>query len=372
MEELPPVPLPNADVTNHDPPTEQEVQLVVNAIATGAAGPGGLTPLQEMLLEAQTEMMTGFSVDQTQRRVVGPRELAEALADRDRIYRVRILQEIILPALLLNPVPSEVGVKIADYGRALGVGESALEQIERYGTQSYDAALIDFARNGYSGRFSDVARPALHTDHDIGDGWAVVEDDPALAARWAALEHCEAGTLGRGVFDFYRQRGFVYPGLPGSAPPLLAQHDFVHIVADYGTTLENELEVFGLIARADDDPQGFSLLVMVVGLFETGSVVDAGGLFERDPGHLKARGMATRLADAMRRGALARPDGDTPKSFLTIDWFDYVDLSVEEVRRRFQIPPKSQRAIDAGSVGPWDPGGISEFQLAAGEAARRD
>lgn len=364
------IPLPSAEQTNHDLPDENEVQLVANAIATGAAGEDGLTPLQEMLLQAQCEMMTGIPFDQSSRRKVGPQELAEAMADRDRIYRVRILQEIILPCLLLNPVPPEVGQRVAGYARALGVGGSALEQIERYGSQSYDAALIDFARNGYSGRFADVARPALHTDQDLGDGWSVVDDDPELAARWAALEHCATGTLGRGVFDFYRQRGFVWPGLPGSAPPLLAQHDFVHIVADYGTTLENELEVFGLIARADDNPQGFSLLTMVIGLFETGTVDTAVGLFESDPGHLHARGMATRLADAMRRGALARPDGDTPKAFLAIDWFDYVDLPVEEVQRRFQVPPKSRKAIDAGSVGPWEPGGISEFQKAAGAAAR--
>lgn len=370
MDDVSPVPLPSPEDTNHDPPGEAEVQLVVNAIATGAAGPHGLTPLQEILLEAQTEMMTGFVVDRSNRREVGPRELAEGLANRDRVFRVRILQEILLPCLILNPVPPEVGRKVADYGRALGVGESALEQIERYGSQSYDAALIDFARNGYSGRFGDMARPALHTDRDIGEGWGVVDDDPELAARWAALEHSAPGTLGREVFDFYRQRGFVFPGRPGSAPPLLAQHDFVHIVADYGTTLENELEVFGLIARADDDPQGFSLLAMVIGLFETGTVATAGGLFESDPGHLDAKGMATRLADAMRRGALARPDGETPKSFLTIDWFEYVDVPVEEIRRRFQLPPKSQKAIDAGSVGPRHPEGISEFQKAAAAAAQ--
>jgi len=88
-------------------------------------------------------------------------------------------------------------------------------------------------------------------------------------------------------------RHFVTPGLPGSAPPLLAQHDWVHVVADYGTTLESELDVFGLIARADDDPRGFSLLAMVIGLFETGLVTSGAGLFEADTGHLSEAGMAT-------------------------------------------------------------------------------
>ena len=30
--------------------------------------------------------------------------------------------------------------------------------------------------------------------------------------------------------------------------------------------------------------------------------------------------------------------------------------------------PKRDAAVSAGSVGPWEPGGISEFQWAAGEA----
>ncbi|MCZ7537485.1 MAG: hypothetical protein M5T61_17305 [Acidimicrobiia bacterium] len=98
------------------------------------------------------------------------------------------------------------------------------------------------------------------------------------------------------------------------------------MLADYGTTVENELEVFGLIARADDDPRGFSLLVMVIGLFETGMISTAGGLFEADAGHLSTDGMSSRLADGLRRGALARPDGDVDKKFLAIDWFAYADL----------------------------------------------
>ena len=75
------------------------------------------------------------------------------------------------------------------------------------------------------------------------------------------------------------------PRPPGSAPPLLAQHDWVHVLADYGTTVESELEVFSLIARANDDMRAFSLMAMVVSLFETGYLRRA-GLFQYDPGHL--------------------------------------------------------------------------------------
>jgi hypothetical protein len=112
------------------------------------------------------------------------------------------------------------------------------------------------------------------------------------------------GSLGREVVKFYDARGFVFPGRPNSAPPLLAQHDWIHVIADYGSTVECELEVFGFIARANDDPRGFSLLAMVISLFETGYLASGAGLFHYDRGHLSHAGMAVRLADAMRRGAL--------------------------------------------------------------------
>ena len=78
------------------------------------------------------------------------------------------------------------------------------------------------------------------------------------------------------------------PGRPGSTPPLLACC-WVHVLADYGTTVEARLEVFAFIARANDDMRGFSLLAMVVSLFETGYLRRGAGLFEASPGHHRSR-----------------------------------------------------------------------------------
>jgi len=140
----------------------------------------------------------------------------------------------------------------------------------------------------------------------------------------------------------------------------------VHVLADYGTTLENELEVFALVARANDAPQGFSLLAMVVSLFETGYLAAGAGLFEASRGHFHTGPMAVRVADALRRGALARTDDDPSVDFLATDWFALAHLPVDDARRHFHLEPKSSAALAAGSVGPWAPGGISPFQWQAG------
>ncbi len=43
------------------------------------------------------------------------------------------------------------------------------------------------------------------------------------------------------------------------------------------------------------------------------------------------------------------------------------DQPIAEARQRLGILAKSPEAVGAGSVGPWQAGGISPFQLAAGQ-----
>ena len=87
--------------------------------------------------------------------------------------------------------------------------------------------------------------------------------------------------------------------------------------------------------------------------------------------------MATRLADALRRGARSHGlDGEPDVDFLAVDWFTLADRPVAELREAFGIVPKSPDAVAAGSVGPWEHGGISPYQWTTGrqaaEAAARD
>jgi hypothetical protein len=247
----------------------------------------------------------------------------------------------------------------------VGVEEGMLTVAREFASGSLGLAAIDFERNGYGSDWGTDGQTRLQSKAAVGGPWDVVVNDPVLAGRWRALEDLPPGTIGRRITEFYRARGFAYPGLPGSAPPLLAQHDWVHVLADYGTSVESELEVFAFIARANDDTRAFSLLAMVVSLFETGYLRTGAGLFEYDGGHLSRVGMAARVADALSRGARCTGSND----FMATDWFELAHLPVEEVRGRFAVGAKSPAAVGAGSVGPWEPGGISPFQIQAGEDA---
>ena len=357
-----PVPLPPDDDVLLQPPDAAEVAVLARGVAGAIAPSDGLTELQRVLMHAVFESMTGFPVELGEVDPLGPEDFAKSLARRNEIFRTRIVQVMLLGSLILVPLPEEVADRVDEYAAELGVQEGMLRVAHRYARGSLGLALIDFNRNGYTAEWEPAQSAHLHTSAALDEAWQECVDDAALAARWADLEHCPSGSLGRRVFEFYRARGFTFPGLRNSAPPYLAQHDWVHVLADYGTTVESELEVFGFVGRAIPDPRGFSLLAMVIGLFETGYLASAAGLFQYDRGHLSKAGVAVRLADAMRRGAMCGRD------LMAVDWFAYADRPVDEVREELGVVPKSERALAAGSVGPWEAGGISPFQVEAGQA----
>lgn len=157
------------------------------------------------------------------------RELAEHLARRDLQFRNRGVQVMLLCALVLRPLPEDVVDRITRYARAMSADDGMIPVARRFAEGSLGLAGVDFERNGYTANWDPARARRLHVPTELQDAWASAVADPALAERWSGLGDLAEGTLGRTVWEMYRARGFVFPGLPGSAPPLLAQHDWVHV-----------------------------------------------------------------------------------------------------------------------------------------------
>ena len=363
-----PVPMPSAAEVLEVPPDAAEARTIAGGVAAAITPAAGLTSLQRLLLEATVESMTGFVVPAGRVPRLGPEEFAHALARRNRQFRERMVQFMLLCSLVLKPLPDDVVARVEAYARELGVDDPMMRVAERYARGSLGLALVDFQRSGYMEAWDPAHSAALHTSGELSEAWQTCVADEALAQRWEALRDLPDGTLGREVVKFYDARGFTFPGRPDSAPPLLAQHDWVHVLAGYGSTVECEIEVFAFISRANDDPRAFSLLAMVISLFETGYLATGAGLFEYDPGHLSHRGMAARLADALRRGALCGWHGGG-QYLLARDWFADAARTLDDVRAELAVVPKEQFAIESGSVTAWEPGGISPYQYECGRRA---
>ena len=140
-------------------------------------------------------------------------------------------------------------------------------------------------------------------------------------------------------------RGFSFPGQPGSVNVALAQHDWIHVLADYGTTPMGEIEASGFYNSATRTPGAMLGLIGVLALFESG-IMPASLVVSRQPGHsLSAPGGVERMAEAVARGTACNTD-----LLLDVDFFQHANEPLEEIRARFAVQPKSPRILE---LDPW-------------------
>jgi hypothetical protein len=343
-----------------DQPEHDEVIVVARGIATAVAPDGGLTEVQAALLQAITNALTGIEVDYCALDPLGPDELAGSLPSHDERYRQRIVHHMVLGELVLRPLPTAVAHRVATYAQTLGIKDDFVRVARRYAQGAYGLAWMDLQRSGFVDHVGQ-ATGSTSAPPRGADPFEPPRVDPDLEAEWAAFRDLPDGSLGRAVWDMYDTRGFRLPGSPGGAPEYLAQHDFVHVLADYGTNLRGEVEVFAFIGRADPDPKGFAWLATLIGLFETGYIEDT-GFFERDvrEHNVQAPGMHVRIADAIRRGKVVSERYGT--DLFCVDYHALAARPVADVRELLRIPQKSSGALEHGSPGAFDRDGMSEMQ----------
>ena len=335
--------------------------LIARGVASAVAPDDGLTPDQISLLGTIHRVLSGTPIEFSDLEPLAAPELAAALAARPTEFRHRVVQDMVLGELILRPIPPSVARRVEDYAKALGIDDRFVRIARRYAQGAFGLAWLDLHRSGFAEHWERARMDQLKTTVRLEDQLAAGVEDAVLAERWMGFGELETGTLGRGVWDMYRSRGFGLPGSIGGASAYLAQHDFVHVLADYGTNLNGELEVFALIGRADPDPKGFAWLATLIGLFETGYVADAGffmgDLTER---RLDDPAMHVRIADALRRGRDVRDRLGV--DLLEVDFHDHVDQPIAAVCDELGIGPKGAEAVAAGSPGTFDLAGMSRIQ----------
>lgn len=319
--------------------------VIARGVISAIAPENGHIPVQCELIKAL------YRVHPLEAEPITPEQFGIGVAHCSFSERQRIFQLMLLGALVAQPLTERICAQVEAFGGAMGICDPTTSVVKRFA----DGLKADcyFATGGYVSGWGDERSTPLHTSQALETPWEARYADTALARRWRSLEHLPADTLGRKMWEFYTARGFQFPGADGSAPPLLAQHDWVHVLAAYGSRVESELEVFAFIAFACDDFRAFSLFAMVVSLFETGYLEHGAGLFDAFPCQMSREGIATRVADAIRRGSMTQR-----VDFMGLDWFKLAGFSVNEARHLFGVPTKNITT----SPSPWGPGGISEYQ----------
>jgi hypothetical protein len=209
-----PTPLPTLEDTNLAPPDHAESEFLVRGFASAMRPDSGLTDLQRLLIEAMADAMTGTKVDAASAVPISAEDFAAGLARRNEAFRSRMLQMMLLGALVLRPIPGDVVDRLGDFARAMSIDDGMLEVAQRFAAGQLGLAAFDFQRNGYTAEWSPARSTALHTSAELRDAWSQSVNDAALAEQWTDLGHLPPDSIGRRIFEFYEARAFEFPGRP--------------------------------------------------------------------------------------------------------------------------------------------------------------
>ena len=142
-----PVPLPGDDLVLLVPPDADEAAFVARGVVSAVTPATGLTQLQDVLLRAFFESMTGHSIEPATAEPIDAAEFAAGMARRNLAFRTRVVQVMLLAELVLRPLPADVADRVGQFAAELGVDDDILVVAQEYAAGSLELASADFARN---------------------------------------------------------------------------------------------------------------------------------------------------------------------------------------------------------------------------------
>lgn len=313
----------------------QQARAAVRAVKQVVTADGPMHEAQRRALGLALRHFLHLDDDLDSLAPIAPEELAGAVGDP--ALRRQLIQVMSAYVLLGKDIQEDHLAAVRRYARALDVDEPAVDHLRYVIEDRLRLLRFDFRRRtavggalrdsyqerGLRGVFSTAMQLAGHGE------------DPALARRFHALEGLPEGTLGHGLWRFYRENGFVFPGDPGGTPLPLITHDLVHILAGYTTDVLGEVRTLAFqTGFKRENPLMFMFLLLFqvqLGINVVALVPGAGagtitGFFD-EPGVLEE------VFRAYQRGAAMRVD-----LFDHWDFWAVIDQPVAALRERYGVP----------------------------------
>ena len=309
----------------------RDAPIMAAAVVGACRGEGWSDPFPPLLLEAIFGHLMEYPCNFSTLEPVSIAELRDAIPSQ--AGRSEVVDLMVTVELLCNPIPESMEASVEAWADGLDVDSDELHVARELARGAQIQAQADFYRTSYIGR-ADAEQPGfdqLLQEYGPEAYVFTVVADPALEAKYETLRDCAPGTLGRGLWEHYKQRGFVFPGVVGGANQALARHDWLHVLSGYETTSIGEVELAAFRAMSTDFPGvGLGFLGNLIHYQSAllPSLVNGG-----HPGHeLEVDGVPERIAEALRRGKACKLD-----PYGAIDLFDYADRQVDELRTLWSI-----------------------------------
>ncbi|MCH2172425.1 hypothetical protein MK489_16735 [Myxococcota bacterium] len=317
-------------------PTPEEGAAGLRAMTTVARSRGKIPGPTQRLIEAGQKVLLGSSEPLENLAPISPEELAAAITRPE--IRQQLVSGMVIASLSAGEPPAKQTQTVQGFAKALEVSGPQLSAIEKIGNHDVLFFKLCVLRNGH---MPDMIKNEYHHHGAMGVAKALaglrgLREDPEVAARFRAWEKLPPESLGSHLIRFYRDNGFALPGEKGGFPEAGLYHDLSHILGGYDTTPEGETLVGGFIAgyRENRPDHGLFTALFVLSIFSAGVDVTPIGVGSSTG---TVGDVAERFLLAIQRGSALRED-------LSDDWnfWEYVELSLEEARARLGILPKTE------------------------------
>lgn len=307
-------------------PSPEQAYWGLRAMKTVAMADGGLEASERYMLES-IQRIFGTVHDLEQLALIPPTELARSFPDPQ--LRKQLVQGLVIMTLIDGKVSPKESDYVEQFAQALEIDAPEVKNVRHVLKGEILQLRLDLVRRFWLRQKATEVwnKEGIRGLFKFVRGMMGRYENKVLAARYQGLEHCPSGSLGRSLWEYWRENGFALPGQKGGAPEQIVFHDCAHILSGYGTAPEEEVEVACFSAGFQRrEPWMFVFFVLLqfhVGIRMTPITKARTGMF--DP--LKAM-------IAIRRGAAMNVD-------LNDDW-DYwsvMEEQVEGLRRRYNILP---------------------------------
>jgi len=333
-----------------------ESLAVLRALKTVAMADGTFAVKEQTMLVASAELL-GVDADPRDMPAIDPTDLASEVAGV--ASRIVALKACLVMGIVDGQISPEEWKVLSEFRAALAIDEAQLhsfhELVHRhrqltmheyqrrmgapqlgtlYASEGWQGVMQFFpadvlAAVASSGATSSPSSPtgsseltALTASH------GATRESAEVSHRYRQLASLEEGTLGRELWRYYREREFAVAGEPGTVPDALVDHDIMHIISGYDSSLEGELQTLAFTAgMRQEDP--FSALFLVLLQYTAARKVAPGGqleaarvLFDHD-----------KILRALERGRGTAVDFSSRH-----DFWDIMDQPIAALRERFGVP----------------------------------
>lgn len=274
---------------------------------------------------------------------IAENDVAEAIPDETR--RLELIRAGMFLIAAESHIDSGKTQVLASFAKALNVEENDLEGLEEMSHDHMEMATLDFMRRKAHPDYSMTDPQIKKTlkDHSLESLWkylmpltsAKCKQDSALANKYKNLKNYPTNTVGFHLYEYYNKNHFNFPGeIEGDNPefPMII-HDISHVLGDYQPTPEEEMEVLAFTAGYRHG-RGFDAVFQAIVHFHLGLKLDAAFQPYQD------RFQPEPFFRALRRGNQMTVD-----LFHKWDPWSIMDKDIEEVRKKFNIQPKTAAGI---------------------------